>query len=362
MSQRGGMHSSGRPVSPARRHFLALTATGTGMALTLLSSTAIAKNQQSNGKGALLETVLGSGKGNSSNNNGNNGKGSGNSGNGGSGGNGNAYGQGGGNGGGSSGSNAGGNGNGNAYGLGGGGVASSGGNGAGPFCFLKGTRILTPKGEVCVEDLCIGDQVLTVDNRDVEIRWIGRHTYLDALSSVSEEAMPIRISRFAVDDQSPCRDLYVSPAHALLIDGYLMPAKDLVNGMSIVPALPDGVDTIEYFHLVLRTHEVVLAEGVPAETLLISMGKEHESFRKSIDYEGYLAEVRDVPMTPYAPNIGYEGGRDHLKALLRLGMSSFVDVRDPLQRAYDRLAARSAKLDRLEFAACACDEADGRSV
>ncbi|MDB5593886.1 MAG: hypothetical protein JWM36_847 [Hyphomicrobiales bacterium] len=347
MSQRAGMNSSGRPVSPARRHFLAITATGAGMALTLLSSTAIAKNQQSNGKGALLDSVLGSGKDNKNNNsnNGGGGKDDGKGGNGGSGGTGNAFGQGGGNGGGGGGNNAGGNGNGNAYGLGGGGsVANSGGNGAGPFCFLKGTRILTSKGEVCVEDLRVGDHVLTVDDRDVEIRRIGRHTYGAASSSASDETMPIRISRFALDDRSPSRDLYVSPAHALLIDGYLMPAKDLVNGASIMPALPDGVDTVEYFHLVLRTHEVVLAEGVPAETLLITMGKEHESFRKAPEFR--------APMTPYAPNVGYEGGRDHLKALLRLGMSSFVDVRDPLQRAYDRLAARAAELERRELLTC----------
>ncbi|MDB5597243.1 MAG: hypothetical protein JWM36_4204 [Hyphomicrobiales bacterium] len=88
----------------------------------------------------------------------------------------------------------------------------------------------------------------------------------------------------------------------------------------------------------LGTHEVVLAEGVSAETLLITAGKEHQSFRKAADYR--------APMTPYAPNVGYEGGRDHLKALLRLGMSSFVDARNPPQRAYDRLAARAAELER----------------
>lgn len=329
------------------------------MAITLLPSLAIAKSvQSSNGRGALLEQVLGSGDSNGKGKGGGGGSNSGNNGNGGnsgSAGGGNAFGQSGRNGA----TSGGGNGNGNAYGLGGGSVANSGGNGAGPFCFLKGTRILTAKGEVRVEDLRVGDQVCTVDNRDVEIRWIGRHTYADASSSASDETMPIRISRFALDDQTPSRDLYVSPAHALLIDGYLMPAKDLVNGVSIVPALPDGLDTIEYVHLVIRTHEVVLAEGAPAETLLISMGREHESFRKAIDYEGYLAEEHGGAMTPYAPNIGYEGGRDHLKALLRLGMSSFVDVRDPLQRAYDRLAARAAELYRRELVTGERDAADG---
>ncbi|MDB5597244.1 MAG: hint domain protein [Hyphomicrobiales bacterium] len=204
MSQRAGVNSSGGPVSRARRDFLALTATGAGLALTLLSSAAIAKDQQSNGKGSLLDAVLGSGKDRKSknNNNGNAGKDD-KGGKGRSGGKGNAYGQGGGNGGGGGGNNARGNGNGNAYGRGGVSIANSGGNGAGFFCFLKGTRILTLTGEVRIADLRVGDHVLTVDDRDVETRCIGRHSYAAVSSSASDETMPIRISRQALDDRSP---------------------------------------------------------------------------------------------------------------------------------------------------------------
>ena len=48
-------------------------------------------------------------------------------------------------------------------------------------------------------------------------------------------------------------------------------------------------------------------------------------------------------MIPYAPVLGYSGPRTHLKALLRLGVSQVVDVRDPIQVAYDRIAARATK-------------------
>jgi hypothetical protein len=49
-------------------------------------------------------------------------------------------------------------------------------------------------------------------------------------------------------------------------------------------------------------------------------------------------------MTPYAPLVGYGGGRSDLKALLRLAVSPFVDVRDPIQVAYSRIAARAEEL------------------
>jgi Hint domain len=62
--------------------------------------------------------------------------------------------------------------------------------------------------------------------------------------------------------------LYVSPNHALLLDGVLIPAIYLVNGSSIVQAMPEGVEEIEYFHVELEIHEVIFAEGAAVETLL----------------------------------------------------------------------------------------------
>ena len=87
---------------------------------------------------------------------------------------------------------------------------------------------------------------------------------------------PVRISRFALDERTPHRDLYLSPNHAIYIDGVLVPAKYLINGTSIVQAMPEGVEEIEYFHIELETHEVIFAEGVAAETLLVV--KDREAF------------------------------------------------------------------------------------
>jgi len=155
--------------------------------------------------------------------------------------------------------------------------------------------------------------------------------------------MPIRISRHAIDEHTPHTDLYLSPEHALFLNGVLMPVKELVNGISIVPALPADLDKIEYFHILLDTHEVVLAEGVPAETCLLGP-RGHEDFTNFVEYERLYGDEPHSVMVPFAPLVGYEGGREHLKALLRLGVSPFLPVSDPVQAVYERLAARSRQL------------------
>ena len=67
-----------------------------------------------------------------------------------------------------------------------------------------------------------------------------------------ENVQPILVSRFAIDDKTPHADLYLSPGHALYIDGVLIPAKDLINGTSITQAMPEGMDAVEYFQIELR--------------------------------------------------------------------------------------------------------------
>ena len=73
-------------------------------------------------------------------------------------------------------------------------------------------------------------------------------------------------------------------------------------------------------------------------------GREYETFTNFADYERlYPGEVA-FTMQPYAPTVTYVTARAHVAALLRLGVSPLVDVRDPLQRAYDRIAARADAL------------------
>lgn len=207
-------------------------------------------------------------------------------------------------------------------------------------CFLQGTSIKTPTGEVCIEDLRIGDDVATMRGKAATIRWIGRQVYKRNSPSWAASIMPIRISRQAFDQRTPQSDLYLSPNHALYIDGVLIRAKDLINGVSIVPSLPPDREIIEYFHIVLDTHEVIFAEGAPAETFLLR-DSNHESFTNFAEYTHLYPAGPCTPMVPFAPIVGYEGGRENLMALLRLGIPRFMGLHDPVQDARNRFALRA---------------------
>jgi Hint domain len=210
-------------------------------------------------------------------------------------------------------------------------------------CYLRGTQIRTPVGERRIEELVIGDLVETARGDQRPIKWIGRQRFRNAIGSDWQECvMPVRISRFALDDQAPRKDLYLSPAHSLFIDGVLIPAIHLVNGTSIVQVMPEGVEEIDYFHIELETHQVIFAEGALAETLLVT--SDREMFDNFVEYERLYGSAERQAMTPYAPIARYDGGRSELRALFRRLTSTIVDVRDPIQVAYDRIADRAQEL------------------
>ncbi len=133
-------------------------------------------------------------------------------------------------------------------------------------CFMPGTLIATPSGERAIETLSIGDEVLTADGRAVQVRWIGRQT-IAARFANPDRALPIRIRAGALGDGLPLRDLLVSPAHALLVDGILVNAGALVNGTTIRRE-DDVPEVFTYYNIECAAHELILAEGVAAETFV----------------------------------------------------------------------------------------------
>jgi hypothetical protein len=207
-------------------------------------------------------------------------------------------------------------------------------------CFLRGTKILTTNGAIRIEDLSIGDRVETVKGDRLPVKWVGLQRFRKgAGSNWQSDILPVRISRLALDEQTPHRDLYISAGHALFIDGVLIPAGYLINGHNVVQAVPEGTEDIEYFHIELETHEVIFAEGAPTETFLVK--GDREIFDNFVEYER-LYGVDDRPtLTPCAPIAAYNGGRSELKSLLRRAVSPVIDMRDPIQVAYDRILARS---------------------
>ncbi len=133
-------------------------------------------------------------------------------------------------------------------------------------CYASGTRILTARGEVAVEDLAIGDSVMALLGRGMApIRWIGSRTLDLRTHPAPALVQPVRIRAGAFAPGQPHRDLVVSPGHAVFVDGVLIQAERLVNATSIVQ---EQRERVTYWHVELERHDVLLAEGLPAESYL----------------------------------------------------------------------------------------------
>ena len=133
-----------------------------------------------------------------------------------------------------------------------------------PHCFLRGTHIRTPKGEVEVEKLTVGDLVATLDGRR-EAHQVDRPQALGARASARDgrrDVLPVKVARSAFGTLVPHTDLFLSPRHAVYLDGLLVPVRNLINGRSIVECGSFAADTIEYFHVELAGHDVIFAEGL----------------------------------------------------------------------------------------------------
>ena len=136
-------------------------------------------------------------------------------------------------------------------------------------CFAAGTRILTASGERMIETLMQGDIVLTMAGDELSprpVKWIGRRRIDLTTHPRPETVAPIRIQRRAFADNMPHTDLLVSPDHAILVDGRLICARQLINGTTI--RQEKGLTSAEYFHVELEAHAILLAEGMPAESYL----------------------------------------------------------------------------------------------
>lgn len=147
------------------------------------------------------------------------------------------------------------------------------------ICLVRGTLIATPAGEVAIEALTVGDLVATADGRNVEIVWIGSTVLSPLQLMLRPNLAPICIAAGALGDGVPGRNLQVSPQHRVLVRPGALPrlfqgvTEALVSAKHLV-GLP-GIGTeagfagVEYFHILCRNHEVILANGAPVETLLL---------------------------------------------------------------------------------------------
>jgi hypothetical protein len=171
-------------------------------------------------------------------------------------------------------------------------------------CYCAFTLIATEHGDVPVEDLKIGDRLLTRSGALRPIKWIGRRSYGGRFIAGNKDILPICIKAGALADSVPRRDLWISPHHAMFIDGLLIEARHLVNGTSIVQA--ERADKISYFHVELETHDVIVAEGALSETY---MDEDNRGiFQNAYEYETLFSGVPALAAQYCAPRVddGYE--------------------------------------------------------
>lgn len=147
---------------------------------------------------------------------------------------------------------------------------------SGVVCFGGDTLIATPLGPKPVSELGAGDEVVTSKGDTHPIRWIGGRFVSMFEMLHAPKLRPIRIRAGALGNQLPERDLLVSRQHRILVnskiaarmfgsDEVLVPAIKLVGLPGI--DVDDRITSITYFHILLDAHEILLAEGAPAESL-----------------------------------------------------------------------------------------------
>jgi hypothetical protein len=173
-------------------------------------------------------------------------------------------------------------------------------------CYAAGTRIATPGGEVAIETLRPGDAVRTVDAAGRPgtriVRWVGRRR-LDLAGHPDQDLVaPVRLRAGALGGGLPRRDLVLSPDHCLALSGCLVRAYRLVNGTSIVQERDRA--HVEYFHVELPAHALLLAEGVAAESYLDEGARGFFDPAASRPAPGSLAEppARPGACLPFAPD------------------------------------------------------------
>lgn len=190
----------------------------------------------------------------------------------------------------------------------------------GVTCFVRDTMILTPTGEVAVQDLRRGDLVVTLDAGPQPVLWIG-HRALSAVELAARPRLrPVLIPAGALGDGLPSRALAVSPQHRVLIrsriarrlfgeDEVLVAAKHLVGSCGIEVAKDQA--PVEYWHVMFDRHQVICSQGAMTESLftgaeaLASVGCECRQ-----EIMDLLPQLKHRPFLPARRFLTGRAGRD----------------------------------------------------
>ena len=189
-------------------------------------------------------------------------------------------------------------------------------------CYCPGTLIRTVRGDVAVEELVVGDLLVTTSGGQEPVRWIGTRTYGGRFFAANPGVWPIRfhagsLGRDEAGGAVPRRDLLVSPLHAMLVDGVLVPAELLVNGSTVVR---DGsAGTVSYYHVELPGHHTIWAENAASESFADdgsrSMFHNAETFAAIYPGAAYPGSVGEAPVF-CAPRVTEGEALDRIRSRL----------------------------------------------
>ena len=166
-------------------------------------------------------------------------------------------------------------------------------------CYLTGTAIRTTSGDVAVEALAIGDRVRTASGEARPIKWIGQRSYSGRFANGSQDVLPVCFKAGSIAEGVPARDLSVSPKHAMFIDGVLIAADRLVNGVTITQA--ESVDEVTYWHIELHSHDVLIAEGAASESFVDDNSR--AMFHNAAEFAAIYPDAEPQPAIYCAPRV-----------------------------------------------------------
>ncbi len=164
-------------------------------------------------------------------------------------------------------------------------------------CFCPATMILTPRGEVPVERLAIGDEVQTQSGPQ-RIKWIGRSAYEGRFLGQNPLMLPVTFLPGSLGEGVPSRAMTVSPGHGVFLHGVLVPAWRLVNQVSVRQVSCTG--PVEYLHIELARHDLLISDGCLSESY--QNGVPRSWFHNAAEYAA-LYPGADEPYEPCVPRV-----------------------------------------------------------
>jgi hypothetical protein len=226
-----------------------------------------------------------------------------------------------------------------------------------PDCFGPGTLIRTARGEAAVDNLQVGELVMTASGAARPIVWLDHRTW--RRDGTPRSAWPVRVLAGTFGEGAPARDLILSPTHAVcgaVLSDVLIPVASLVNGATIAPV---AIDEIDYWRVELGSHDLLLAEGLRAESYLdrghgarFDGEAANESLAgccKPLIASGPIVETAKIQLAARAEELGWRRTRDMDPHLIADGVRIEPEIEAGLARFRFPARARQVELVSATF-------------